>query len=247
MNEAFAEAAAAKHALADGSSPLSFIRMASNGAAQAPFAATAAVIAGWAARDEASIEAHIRELEEIGVARPRATPMFYRVAASLLTCAPSIQVAGGDTSGEVEPVYVMFEDGLWIGLGSDHTDRKLETVGVTLSKQVCAKPVAPELWRHEDVADHWDTLILRSTIEVDGERRLYQEGTLAALRTPGDLLQRFEAAGGKPAAGMAMFGGTLPVIGGLTPSDAMQIELEDPVVDRRLTHTYRISALPIAD
>lgn len=226
---------------------LPFVRTTSDGAQAAPFAATAAVIAGWAARDTDAIETHIRELEEIGVARPRATPMFYRVAASLLTCDDAIQVAGGDSSGEAEPVYVMFEDGLWIGLGSDHTDRKLETVGVTLSKQVCAKPVGPELWRYEDVADHWDTLILRSRIEVGGSERLYQEGTLADLRTPRDLLQRFEAAGGAAASGMVMFGGTLPVIGGLTPSDAMHLELEDPILGRRLTHSYRIDALAIAD
>ena len=46
---------------------------------------------------------------------------------------------GPDTSGEVEPVVVALADGLWIGLGSDHTDRKAETMGIALSKQLCGK------------------------------------------------------------------------------------------------------------
>ncbi len=104
------------------------------------------VIAGWTGRDEAALEAHIAELEAMGVARPAATPCFYRVAASLLTTAGAIQVAGAGTSGEVEAVLFSAPDGLWVGVGSDHTDRETEAYNVTVSKQACAKPVAPVLW-----------------------------------------------------------------------------------------------------
>ena len=45
------------------------------------------VIAGWTGRDQNALEAHIRELEALGIARPKTTPIFYRVAASLLTTA----------------------------------------------------------------------------------------------------------------------------------------------------------------
>ena len=45
------------------------------------------VIAGWTGRDVAALEKHIRELEAIGVKRPKTTPIFYRVAASLLKAA----------------------------------------------------------------------------------------------------------------------------------------------------------------
>ena len=31
---------------------------------------------------------------------------------------------------------------LWVGVGSDHTDREVETYGVTVSKQMCDKPIA---------------------------------------------------------------------------------------------------------
>jgi len=41
---------------------------------------------------------------------------------------------------------------------------------VPVSKQLCVKPVAPQLWRVEDVADHWDKLELRSWITEGGKR-----------------------------------------------------------------------------
>ena len=59
---------------------------------------------------------------------------------------------GPDTSGEVEPVIVALSDGLWIGLGSDHTDRKAETMGIALSKQLCGKVMGPALWRFDEIS-----------------------------------------------------------------------------------------------
>src|SRR5262245_44971210 len=130
------------------------------------------VIAGWTGRDEAALQKHIRELEEIGVKPPKTTPIFYRVAASLFTHAQEIQVSGPDTSGEVEFVLLKTDKDLLVALGSDHTDRKAETIGVSLSKQLCAKPVSAEAWRYQEVKPHWEKLVLRSW--QDGE--LYQEG-----------------------------------------------------------------------
>ena len=49
------------------------------------------VIAGWTGRDEQALRKHIRELEEVGVKPPKSTPIFYRVAASLLTHADEIR------------------------------------------------------------------------------------------------------------------------------------------------------------
>ncbi|HXJ08187.1 MAG TPA: DUF2848 family protein, partial [Burkholderiales bacterium] len=120
------------------------------------------VIAGWTGRDEAALKKHIRELEALGVKPPRTTPIFYRVSAALFTYANEIQVSGPDTSGEVEFVLLQTKDGLRVAVGSDHTDRKAETIGVTLSKQLCAKPVSAESWAYEEVQPHWNRLVLRS-------------------------------------------------------------------------------------
>jgi hypothetical protein len=141
-----------------------------------------AVIAGWTGRDPVAREKHILELEALGVARPASTPIYYRVSASRLTTSQTIEVTGENSSGEVEFVLIRDTGGLWLGVGSDHTDRKVESYNVTVSKQMCEKPVAPELWAFEDVRDHWDSLVLRSWIEEDGKPCLYQEGSVASSK-----------------------------------------------------------------
>ena len=194
------------------------------------------VIAGWTGRDEAALRKHIRELEEIGVKPPKTTPIFYRVAASLFTFSDSIQVSGPDTSGEVEFVLMQGKE-LRVAVGSDHTDRKAETIGVSLSKQLCAKPVSRESWRYDEVKPHWAKLVLRAW--ADGE--LYQEGPVTAMRSPEDLLQRY----GGLKSGWAMFCGTLAAKGGIRPAGRFAMELEDPVLKRKLRHEYRIQVLPV--
>jgi hypothetical protein len=204
------------------------------------------IIAGWTGRDPAAVEAHIKELAELGVAAPKSTPIFYRVSASLLTPANSIQVIGTDSTGEVE--FVLIRDGqrLLIGLGSDHTDRKAETVGVTLAKQMCPKPLAPEVWEYSSVEPHWDELILRSYARAGGKRILYQQGIVSAIRHPRELIERYDSIAGRSiSSGTAMFGGTFAVIGGLRWADEFIMELEDPVLRRSITHSYRIHALPV--
>lgn len=195
------------------------------------------IIAGWTGRDEASLRKHMRELEAIGVKPPRTTPIFYRVAASLLTQASAIEVSGPDTSGEIEFVLLQAPEGLRVAVGSDHTDRKAETIGVSLSKQLCAKPVSSASWKYDEVKPHWDRLLLRSW--ADGE--VYQEGPVTAMRSPEDLLGRY--GGLQP--GMAMFCGTLAAKGGIRPAGRFRMELEDPVLKRKLSHEYAITVLPI--
>jgi hypothetical protein len=206
-------------------------------------AITNLVIAGWTGRNMAALEAHIRELEAIGVKRPKSVPIFYRVAASLLTTADSIQVMADRSSGEVEFVLFALDDGLWLGVGSDHTDRKAETIAVTLSKQMCAKPVGATLWRYDDVKSHWDKLVLRSFVANGAARRLYQEGPVTNMRSPEELI-RLYSGGDRLAAGTAMFCGTFAVHGGISYGGSFEMELEDPVLGRKLTHSYRIVSLP---
>src|SRR5690349_18580321 len=92
------------------------------------------IIAGWTGRDPKAVEQHIRELEALGVKRPAAVPIFYRVAVARLTTASAIEVLGEKSSGEVEFVLLKCNGRLWVGTGSDHTDREAEVAGVSLSK-----------------------------------------------------------------------------------------------------------------
>jgi len=201
------------------------------------------VIAGWTGRNVAALEAHIKELEAIGVKRPKTVPIFYRVACSTLTTATFIEVMADKSSGEVEFVLFALDDGLWLGVGSDHTDRKAETIGVTLSKQLCAKPVGLTLWRYDEVKPHWDKLVLRSFVPDGGKRRLYQEGPVTNMRSPEELI-RLYTGGDKLAPGTAMFCGTFAVHGDISYSGTFDMELEDPVLGRKLTHGYKIVSLP---
>ena len=210
-----------------------------------PITIRQAIIAGWTGRDVAAMEKHMKELEEIGVARPATTPIYYRVGATRITTADSIQAAGGDSSGEIEFVVAKFDGKLWIGAGSDHTDRKVETYNITVSKQMCDKPVADTLWPWEEVADHWDDLILRAHAVIGGKRELYQEGKVAAMRPPLELIEGYKRNQGSFDDGSIMFGGTLAAKGGIRPAERFEFELVDEKLGRKIAHGYNIEPLPV--
>ena len=94
------------------------------------------VIAGWTGRDVAALKHHIEELKAIGVQPPSSVPLYYRASAALLTQADAIQVLCDDSSGEAEPVLIGTPERLWVTIGADHTDCKVESYGVAVSKQV---------------------------------------------------------------------------------------------------------------
>jgi hypothetical protein len=120
----------------------------------------------------------------------------------------------------------------------------VEAYSVTVSKQMCDKPMARELWELEDVIAHWDQLILRSWAFIGGEPVLYQEGTLDAMLPVKDLIERGFGGKGLPD-GCAMFGGTFAAKGGIRPADRFEFELEDPVLKRKISHGYDVIAMPV--
>ena len=203
-----------------------------------------AVIAGWTGRDPVARDKHIAELEAIGIAPPATTPIYYRCSARRLTTTDVIEVCGGDSSGEVEFVLIGWQGRIFVGLGSDHTDRNVEAYSVTVSKQMCDKPMASELWELEDVIGHWDQMVLRAWAWIDGARVLYQEGTLDHMLPVEELIQR--GFGGKAFPdGCAMFGGTFAAIGGIRPASRFEYELEDPVLKRKISGGYDVIVLPV--
>jgi hypothetical protein len=202
------------------------------------------IVAGWTGREEAALQHHIEELAAIGVPPPSTVPVFYRNAVNNVMQTDRLEVLGPDTSGEVEPIIVALADGLWVTVGSDHTDRKAEMMGIALSKQLCGKVLGSTLWRFEEVADHWDTIVIRSYATIDGQRVLYQEGSFAAICHPTDLVRRYAGEKGF-AANTVMMCGTLGAIGGIRPAARFDMELEDPVLKRRMAHGYDVITLPV--
>ena len=205
------------------------------------------IVAGWTGRDLDAVEQHIAELAAVGVRRPSTVPCFYRLGANLLTHAPAIDVAGCHSSGEVEVVLISLAEGLHVGVGSDHTDRRVETYGVTVSKQMCPKPVSRELWAFRDIESHWDELVLRSWVTRQGTRELYQEGPVTKMLAADDLIRRYLGRRGALPVGTAMYCGTLTVNGAISGGDRFEIELEDPRLKRTLHHAYAARCLEMAD
>jgi hypothetical protein len=197
-----------------------------------------AIVAGWTGRDRAAVEKHMAELEALGVPRPSTVPVFYRVSAARLTTAPEIESTAA-SSGEVEAIILRHNDELYVGVGSDHTDREVESYGVAISKQMCEKPIAAEFWPYEDVRSHWDRLTLRSWVDGDV---LYQEGTLGALLHPDSLMERTEP---PLVNGTLMFCGTFAAIGGIRPARTFRYELMDPVLHRAISGRYEMRVLPV--
>ncbi|MBB3944214.1 hypothetical protein GGQ73_000137 [Rhizobium skierniewicense] len=202
------------------------------------------VVAGWAGRDRAAIDHHIEELAAIGVPRPSTVPLYYRVSTNSAVQTDVIQSVGTQSSGEVETFIFRSGNDLYVSLASDHTDRKLESHSVALSKQICPKPIAGTAWPFAEVADHWDQLIIRSWIDENDAQTLYQEGPLSSLRTPQDLI--FGLTGGDSALPekTGMICGTVGAIGGIRPSARFTMELFDPVLNRSIRHGYEIEILP---
>lgn len=209
-------------------------------------AITHAVIAGWTGRNRADIDHHIEELAALGIPRPKRVPIYFRMAAARATTASMIEVLTTKSSGEVEFVMVQTGGKLWIGVGSDHTDRDVETYGITVSKHMCDHPVSSTFWSYDSIKDHWDKLILRAFIMENGKRVMYQEGSVASMLPPLQIIEKYTEGKGLQE-GTLMFGGTFAAIGGVRPADKFEFELEDPVNNRKLSGGYDIVYLPIND
>ena len=203
------------------------------------------VIAGWTGRDVVALESHIAELQEVGVPRPSSIPCFYRVAAENLTHNEQLQFLGNTSSGEVEFILIGTDDGMLIGVGSDHTDREVEKFSVPVSKQMCLKPISKTVWQYKNVDDHFDDLLLRAWTTENGEKKLYQEGNVTAMRPPAELIELYLPGKTILPSRTAMYCGTLAAIGGIRSGERFDLELEDPVLGQKINHGYEVITLPV--
>ncbi|MHA2394283.1 MAG: DUF2848 family protein [Promethearchaeota archaeon] len=179
----------------------------------------------------------------------------------LLTNDDVIEVQGPQTSGEVEIVAIVDKDDILISVGSDNNDHSIktmwtETLGkvydTAKSKQMVPAVLAKHAWRYEEVKAHWDRLILKSFITLSGEKIPYQNFTLSDLV---DLEYHYRTNPWLKEDGVFFFGGTSntlssvpskiykPAIGGeIFPSD-FHFEMFDPVLNRKISHSYNFRFL----
>lgn len=203
-----------------------------------------AVLCGYTGRDQAAVRKHIAELEEQGINPPPAVPMFYPKAPWGICPDGAIHVQGRETSGEIEFVLFVQDQLIYVGLGSDHTDRDLEKIDILKSKQVCPSVISGSLWSYEEVKDHWDRIEFRSWTREGGRKRLYQESTLASILKPDTLVDLVRRRVRESIEGIAIFSGTSPLLtDGFIFGDRFEGELSDPVLGRRIELAYDIRTL----
>jgi hypothetical protein len=209
-----------------------------------PFSVRRIVCGGYSSRDRGEVERHIKELERLGIARPREIPIFFAVGSYLATVGGAIEVQGPFTSGEVEFVLLFGPGGPWVTVGSDQTDRFFERHSVPASKQLCPKIVGGTVWPVAEVEDHWDELVLRSWVRSGRKRQLYQEAALAAMLPPSGLLPGLRRHAGRELAGVVLFSGTVPTLDGeLVYGDGYELELADPRLERKIRTQYTVQVL----
>lgn len=215
-----------------------------NGTSRLSLELKGAVICGYTGRDQAAIQTHIHELEKEGIKPPPSVPMYYPKPAWGLTVADTMHVLGAETAGEVEFVLLPQGPKIYVGVGSDHTDRDLEKLDIPKSKQVVPSVISTKLWDLDDVADHWDQIEFRSWATRGGERLRYQDARLSCLLSPADLISRVRARVCGDLTGLAIFSGTSALLtGGFVYADRFEGELSDPVLQRKLSINYAVQTL----
>lgn len=197
--------------------------------------------AGYTGRDQAAVQAHIDELKEIGVPAPDKIPTYFCKAARLLTTDDGFEAIDQENTGEAEYVLLIDKDEIYVGVGSDHTDRGLEKTNIPKGKQMCPNFISRKVWKYKDVKDGWDNLEMRSWI--GGSRKvLFQQTKLDAFMTPENLLDRIKAlVGGDLKPGTVIFSGTVSaLIDGYPFADHFECELLNPVTHDALVCKYDI-------
>lgn len=199
---------------------------------------------GYAGRSVDKTMEHIIELEKIGIPRPAEVPILYPVRRNSLNQTDEIEVLGGESSGEAEIVLVFgdTEDEVYITVGSDHTDRSMETVDINKSKQVCDKPLATKAWKLSDVIDHWDDLILTSQVEMNGEWVDYQKANIDEI-IPLNEIKEFLNKKQVAMKNSVVFSGTVPLLNGFMYGSAFKMSFLDKVRNSEITASYAINQL----
>jgi len=200
---------------------------------------------GYVGRNQEEVRRHIEELAKKGIPGPSSTPTLYPVSRRALTQASSIEVFGEETSGEAEFVLLMEnEKQIYVGVGSDHTDRKLEMFDIAWSKNICPNVISKELWSFDDILPHWDEIALRSWVTRGGKRSLYQEAPLCSILPPEELISFVRSRIQGELDHVVIFSGTIGLLKGeLIFGEKFEVELEDPISRDRLSVWYEVVPL----
>lgn len=203
------------------------------------------VNAGYVGRNQEEVRRHIDELAKKGIPGPQATPTLYPVISRMLLLDDHIEVYNEQTSGEVEYVLLIENEGvIYVGLGSDHTDRHLEETDIPRSKQICPNILGPKVWPLDEVMDHWDDLGIESRVVEEGNEILYQKGRLELILDPRSLLEIVRSKIQGPLENIVIYSGTLGTLtNGFVFGERFSAALTDPKMGRSLKLSYEIAPM----
>jgi Protein of unknown function (DUF2848). len=219
------------------------LHKAAGGTKHLSFAVRKIVNAGYTGRDQAAVQAHIDELKEEGIPAPEKTPTYFPKFADRLTQDEALEVLDeSDHSGEAEFALLFVGDKVYVGTGSDHTDRKLEAVDIPKAKQVYANTISRDLWDLDEVRGHWDEIVLRSWVKQGERKVLFQEATLDAMLAPDDLIGRVKELLVDPTdmEGLVIYSGTVAALLKPDYSSYFEVELDDPKLGRKIGQRYEL-------
>lgn len=216
-----------------------------NGSKPLIFSYTRMVNAGYVGRDQEEVHRHISELAKKGIPGPKETPTLYPVIPRNLVMDDEVEVYGNETCGEVEYVLLVEDkDTVYVGVGSDHTDRHLEESDIPRAKQICPNIISHRVWPLSEVEDHWDDLVIEASVVKEGEEILYQQGALALILDPDALLKFVVSKLKSPLENLIIFSGTLgSLTGGFVFGEQFTAKLTDPKLNRNLSLSYKILPL----
>ena len=139
---------------------------------------------------------------------------------------------------------IVTEDEVYVGLGSDHTDRHLEKTDIPRSKQICPNLMARTVWPLEEVEGHWDDLLISANVEKDAKDILYQEGRLGLLLNPTELMSFVKSKIPGPLENLIIYSGTMGMLTGeFVFGQKFSAQLIDGKLNRRLEISYAIRPL----
>ena len=203
------------------------------------------VNAGYVGKNQEEVRRHIEELAAKGIPGPKSVPVLYPVVCSMLSLDPAIEVYGNETSGEVEYVLcIVTEDEVYVGLGSDHTDRHLEETDIPRAKQICPNLMGRTVWPLKEIEGHWDDLLMKANVVKDAKDTLYQEGRLGTLLNPAELMSFVKSKIPGPLENLIIFSGTMGMVTGeFVFGQKFSAQLIDEKLNRRLEISYDIKPL----
>lgn len=203
---------------------------------------TRMVNAGYVGRNQEEVSRHIEELAKKGIPGPKKTPTLYPVIPRMLVTDEAVEVYSHHTCGEVEYVLLIHDEStVYVGLGSDHTDRHLEESDIPRAKQICPNVVSRKVWLLSDVMPHWDDLEIESRMIKEGKEILYQQGRLALILDPPGLMNFVRSKIPGSLAGTVIYSGTLGTrTGGFVYGERFMAKLTDPRMGRSLDLQYDV-------